>query len=466
VSPVDRSRAPQPQPGADRVAPKLYQWALEGADFVAVETAPRGLFELHLALDWGGFDEPAERLGLATLVADTLTRGTTTSSALALASRVECRGGSLDAGAGWERLVLSASGPSLHQDALLEVLFEVVAIASFPAAEVATARDRRLVDFARRLTRADTLADVALGRLLRAGRRDAVALAGLADTVAGLDAASVAAAFAGARLGRPVVVLAGLELDGLELAGEMARLAERLDRRLLDLGCGHQPRPRTPRPQLPEPSRRVVVVDLPEGSQTEIRLGHLGLGRLDPRRAEMLLLETVLGGAFSSRLNLELRERLALTYGARASFRAGRHDGTFEISAAVDTNRAGLAVARALEVCAQLRDEGPTSAEVASARQWRLGTIPYALQSLSSLAGRALEVGVLGLPSDDLERTITLLRDVTEPSVAELGGAVLTPQQAHIVVVGPARELVPQLDGFGPVEVVQPPDLEVWALES
>lgn len=451
---VDRSRPPQPHAGREFRAPILRRWALETADVLAIETAPSGLFELHVAFDWGALDEPAGEFGLATIVSDTLARGTARLSAVALASQVENRGGSLDAGPGWERLVLSASGPILHQEALLDVLFEVVENASFPADEVATARARRLADFSRRRTRADSLADVALARLLRAGRRDAVPLAGVADAVATFDQERVATAWSLARQGRPVVVLAGLE--------PAEQLALRVESRLGVLGCGQNLRERPPRSPLPTEPGRVVLVDRPAGTQTEIRLGHPALGRFDPRRVEMLLLETVLGGAFGSRLNLELRERLALTYGARANFRAGRHDGTLEISAAVDTDRAGLAISRALEVCAGLRDEGPSEVEVESARQWRLGTIPYALQSLSSLASRALEVGMLGLPTDDLERTMAQLRDVSRPAVAALGREVLTPERAHIVAVGPALELLPQLELLGRVEVISPADLDSW----
>lgn len=422
-----------------------------GGELLAVPRPGCGLVSVDIALGQGALGEPRGEEGSTSLVAATLDSGTSSASAQQLAARAEVLGGSLGVGAGWERLVPGVEGLAATLDELLELLIEVLADPLFPAAEVETAKARRLAELARRRSSPSALASVALARVMRGTRRERFPLIGLPSSVGVLDREQLVASYRRAAASAPLVVAVGdLDPQRLETLGE----------RLLVAGIGG-PAPTPPAAPSSHPDRRrVVVVDREHGSQTELRIGQAGLARLDPRRSTLLVLDALLGGAFVSRLNLELRERLALTYGARSSASSGRHDGTWSVAAGVETDRAGLAVTRTLEVLARLREEGPTEEEVVSARTWRLGTVPFALQSLSSLGARALDIGVFGLPEDDLAASLARLRAVDHQAVLSLARELLRPEDATIIAVGPAATLAPQLAALGEVEVVDPATLE------
>lgn len=432
--------------------PAISRVTLDGADLLFAPSPGRGLVEIHYALALGGFEETPDQHGRASLAGMVLDRGTTTRDARELAAIAEELGGSIGVNVGWERTVVVVEGLGSTLDALLELLFDVVARASFPAEEVETARARRLGDFARRMASPGALADMALSRLLRSPRRDGSPLSGTSTSVASLGREQLVAAHQAALERRPMIVAAG-DFDP-------STWPERLERALAQHGLA-SPHPLVAERTAPPPdARRVVVIDRPQAAQSELRIGQAGLSRRDPRRCELLLLDTLLGGAFGSRINLELRERLALTYGARSAARTGRKDGTFEVAAAVDTDRAGLAAERTLALMAEVRDDGPTNTEVETARSWRLGTVPYALQSLGSLAGRCVEIGSFDLPVDDLATTLRRLAEVQRDEVAALAADLLRPQDAAVVVVGPAGELVPQFEALGEVEVWAPEVLD------
>jgi zinc protease len=436
----DRTSAPPPGARVRWSAPKIDRIALPQAELIIVPTPGRGLFQLELALPVSALAEPGGCEGVTSLLAMSLDRGTSHHDARSLAARAEELGGAIGTSQSWETVSVEVGGLASHFEPLVELLTEIAADPVFPEAEVATARARRLADFARRRASAGALADAALTRLLRLPSRDALAVAGRPDSVAACGREQLIDLWSRSHRLRPLLIAAG-DVDPHRVAAHVATLG----------APAGVPVPTSP-PKRPTAQRRVVLVDRPDAAQTEIRIGQAGLGRLDHRRAELMLLEGVLGGSFGSRLNLELRERLALTYGVRTTARSGRFDGTLETAAAVHTDRAGLAVARSLEILAALRERGPTADEVAVVRQYRLDSVPYSYQSLSTVAGRAFDIGLYELPTDDLDTTLERLAHVSTPEVAALAGTLLDPDRAVIVAVGPAHELESQLRPFGTVE--------------
>lgn len=436
----DRSSAPPPGNRVRWSAPEIERIALPQAELIIVPTPGRGLFQLELALPVSALAEPSGSEGGASLLAMTLDRGTRHHDARELAARAEELGAAVGTSQSWESVSVEVGGLTAHFEALLALMSEIAAEPIFPEAEIATARARRLADFARRRASAAALADGALARLRREPARDALPIAGRPDAVAAFDREQLTDLWSRTRNQRPLLVAAG-DFDPQRLLAHVQAVGE-----------PRMVRAATIQPERTEPRRRVVLIDRPEAAQTEIRIGQTGLGRLDDRRVELMLLEGVLGGNFGSRLNLELRERLALTYGARTSARAGRFDGTLETAAAVHTERAGLAIGRSLEILAALREHGPTADEVEVVRQYRLGAVPYSYQSLSTLASRAFDIGLYQLPTDDLDTTLERLAQASVEDVSVLARRLLDPDSATIVAVGPARQLEPQLQPFGTVE--------------
>jgi len=168
------------------------------------------------------------------------------------------------------------------------------------------------------------------------------------------------------------------------------------------------------------------------------------------------VMNSLLGGKFISRINLNLRERHGFTYGAHSSFANRRGPGPFQVSAAVATESVGAAVRETLGELQRLQEEAPAAAELADAVQYLEGVFPYTLQTVESVAQRLSQLAVFGLADDYFDRYFAELREVTPEQVREVAARHLQPQSSAVVAVGPATVVVPQLAGLGPLTVWSP----------
>jgi zinc protease len=207
-------------------------------------------------------------------------------------------------------------------------------------------------------------------------------------------------------------------------------------------------------------ARRVLVVDRPGSVQSEVRVGHVGAARGTPDYFALSVANLVLGGMFTSRLNLNLRERHGFTYGVRASFSFRSRQGPFEVSTAVGNEQTAPAVREIVTELALMAEKGPTDDEVAAARDYAAGIFGIQLETSSQIASRLTQLVVYGLPDGYYHRYRDDVRAVTVDAAAEAARRHIRPHEAQVVVVGDAARIAGPLEalGLGPVEVrpVQP----------
>jgi predicted Zn-dependent peptidase len=204
--------------------------------------------------------------------------------------------------------------------------------------------------------------------------------------------------------------------------------------------------------------RRVLVVHRPGSVQSEIRIGQLGASRATPHYFPLRIFNTVLGGAFTSRLMLNLREEQGFTYGVRSRFAFRRGPGPFGISTAVATEVTAPAIREALGELETLVDQGPTEEEVGRARDYIAGVFPLSLETTGQVAARIGELLVYGLPDDYFGGFRDQIRSVSREDATRAGQAALRPEEMVIVVVGDADRIREPLEdlGVGPVQITSP----------
>ena len=195
-----------------------------------------------------------------------------------------------------------------------------------------------------------------------------------------------------------------------------------------------------------------MIVDRPAAAQTELRLAHAGVPRTHPDRTRLGLLNAMLGGKFTSRLNLNLRERHGFTYGASSRFVDRRGPGPFVISAAVGNDVAGAAAREALGELERLVAEPPSAAELDESKSYLLGVFPYTLQTASDVLSRLGELTLWGLADDHYDRALARVAATTPEELLELARRHLRPDRLTVIAVGPAASLAPQLAPLGELE--------------
>ena len=415
-----------------------------GIELLMAPLPGRGLTQIELLCPGGAQHESAAEGGKATLTASLLDEGTSTANALDIARRMEGIGGSLITSADWDAVYLAAGVPAEHDRRALELLAELARDASFPADEVERLRRQRRAEIRRRSAQPAYLAAVHLAAAIYGDGPYGHSLLGSDDSVAALERRRIVA------FARRHVVPAGATLVAV---GDFdpKRFGELCDRLLAPWAGVGTPAGPAPAPR-PTARRRIWIVDRPGSTQTELRCGHAGIPRRHPDFARLQVLNSILGGKFTSRLNLSLRERHAITYGAHSRISGRLGPGPIVLGAAVATEAAGLALGEMLAELDRLRESPVLVAERDLLRS-RLSEEQLSRQT--DILSRRLEtLAVHGLPDDYFTDYLARIEAVTATELLDCARAHLRPERASGVAVGPAGVLRPQLEPHGEVRVI------------
>lgn len=405
--------------------------------------------ELALVLPAGAERNPAHRPGLASLAASLVDEGTERRDGPRIAADVERLGATLATRADWSSAQLEVELLTKDLETGLDLLAELAREPVFPEAEIDRLRKQALTELLRRRDRPAVLAEEALARELYRGTPYAELLIGTEESIAALDRSEIVTFHEGHYGPHQAAFVAVGAFD-----------ADAAQRRLESLFGGWASQSELIEPALDPPrrsARSVLVVDRPAAAQTELRLGHVGVSRTHPDRNRLTLLNAALGGKFTSRINLNLRERHGYTYGASSRFVDRRGPGPFVVATAVATPVAGAAVAEILVELERVRAEPLAQQELEETRSYLVGVFPYTLQTTGGLAGRLQDLAVYSLPSDHYDRTLDELLLCDAGALLEAARRHLRPEELAIVAVGPATELAPQLERFGPLSVLTLP---------
>jgi zinc protease len=455
TSVLDRSRPPAPGPLRPFHFPPVRRRTLDnGLEVVVAENHAFPVATFDLMFPSGGLAETEERGGLAALTAGLLESGAGGRDAARLAEEIDRLGLALETGVSWDTSLAGFTALTSRLEAGLGILADMVVRPELPEHEVERIRDERLAAIAQRRADPSSLADelVALYTFPDGhpfGRR----MGGSGSTLSTLTRADVAEFHASHYLPRGAWLCAAgdVTLDGV------CALAERL----FAGWSGTTPAPRSPETPARFDQATIILADRPGSVQSEVRVGHVGMERTADDYFAVTVMNAILGGLFSSRLNLNLRERLGYTYGASSSMLMRRLPGTFTISSAIQSEGTAHSVSEMLRDMRQLQEELVPEAELADARSYMAGTFPLALQTTDGLAGKLSTLAVYGFPDDYFDTYAERLMAVTAEEVRQAARRRLMPDRAVAVVVGDAGQLRGPLEelGLGPVQVIDPADV-------
>jgi zinc protease len=217
----------------------------------------------------------------------------------------------------------------------------------------------------------------------------------------------------------------------------------------------------------PEPvtARRVLLVDKPDATQTQIRIGSIAMARRDPDLLPSQVANTILGGGFTSLLVEELRVKRSLTYGASSAFLARLVGGDFRIQTFTKTPTTVETLSLALEVLGGFRRGPIAPRQVAKAKAYLRGQFPLRIETPDALAMRLAEIEFNRLPPNDLETYLDRVEAVTPAIAAEMAVKHMPPpDDVAITVVGKASEIRGPLEAaYGAVKVVTPAECDTLA---
>jgi zinc protease len=449
---IDRARLPVPQLGQRFRFPAVERCRLaNGLRLWTVEHRGTPVLALLLVFPSGSASDPAGSPGLAALTADLLDEGTESRTALALHDAVARIGGLLDTEAGPDATLLTLVTLSRFLDQGLELLCEIAFRPAFADQEFERIRDLRCHRLAQMKDVPGALAERAFAAHLFGTHPYGHLPIGSERSLRALAPGDVRA-FHGARYRpREAVLIAVGDASHAEIAASAARVLGGLAPPGVD---GHPTAPPDPPP--PPPGRRVVLVDRPGAPQSELRVGWVAVPRNTPDYHALVVLNTILGGQFVSRINLNLREDKGYTYGARTGFDFRRGAGPFAVQASVQTDATRHALGEILAELEAIQDSRRATVEELDLAQAALTRgYPRNFQTAEQVARAVCQMALYELPERYFDDFVDMVGQVDEPAVTRAARARLQTGRMLTVVVGDRAQIAGELmsAGLGPVTV-------------
>ena len=430
----DRSVMPKVGPAPKFAPPPVVRRKLSnGLEVLIAERHELPILSLNLVVKGGETLAPAAKNGLAGLTASLLTEGTKTRDSLKLAGELAELGASLNAGGGLESSSISLTTLTKHTEKALELFTDVVLNPTFPEKELNRLKLQRVAALKARADRAESVANIVFDHLLYGDEHPYGRPAGGTPATVGSISRDDVTAFHKSLFvpnNASLIVVGDTTPDAITAT---------LEKALAEWKPGDAPKEELPKiapPSIVKPGA-IYLVDKPAAAQSVLSAGQVGLPRSTPDYIPLTVMNAVLGGQFSSRINLNLREDKGYTYGARSSFAFRQGPGPFLATTSVQTAVTKEAL---FELVKELTDvTGPrtiTDAELTFAKDRIVLGFPGKFETTGGVAMTLADLVIYNLPDDYFTTYPAKIEAVAKADVDRVAKADLDPAKMTTVVVG------------------------------
>jgi len=443
---------PQPGPAREYHFPSFERRTLDNGLTLLVAPAHSLPVVTVLAIvDAGAVSEPSGKEGVANLAALALNEGTPKYDGEALTEYLERLGTSVGGSAGWDSASLAMTVLRDNLENAFVHFAEVLVTPTFPVAAIERLKGERIAELMQIESEPRELADEKFDEYIyEVTSRFRLPLGGTRQSVNGLTRDDVAA-FHASRYqpsATTLIVVGDVNMAEVEtmVGGELGGWTGAV----VPSSKANDKPVRT--------SRAVRIVRKEDAPQSEVRIGHVGVPRTHPDYFSITVMNAVMGGLFSSRINLNLREAHGYTYGASSSFDWRREAGPFVIGTAVASDVTVPAIQETLKEIDRMRTEPISESELSLATSYLEGVFPIRYETTAAIAAALATLAIYGLPSDWYDSYRARMSAVTVDDVLAAARAYVHSDSLQIVIVGDAGAIREPLEAlaFGPVDVVNP----------
>jgi zinc protease len=441
-----------PPPAAGTIAwvpPRIESWSLSnGVRVLFVERRDLPIVAVRVVSGVGAGDLQGVRPGTVAFMGAMLEQGAGKRGALDLSNDYEALGAEHGASCDWDACVVRAKVLSSRLDAALDLMSDVALRATLSESEIARTRKRWLASLQQEKSSPQAMEQNAISAALY-GRAHPYghSVRGAPGDINELKREDIERARG--RIFRPratTIVVAG-DVGPGDL------------RAILEAHFGSwrgAPAERVavpPAPRVRGGMPKVVLVDVLGAAQSQVQIAEEGAPFGSEDRIALGVMNAILGGMFSSRINLDLREVHAYTYGARSRLAMRHGAGPFTAGGAIFTEHTGDAARILLAHLTRIRDELVTVDELSDAKENAKLALPARFEGVEDIAGALQDIAVYDLPLNEYALRSGLIDAVTAVDVQRVAKKWLRPGEIQVVVTGDRAKIEHDLASIGPIEL-------------
>ena len=431
----DAKRAAQaaalPKPGPD---PKLVLPAIEktklsnGLDVWMVRQDELPIVSMNMVFKTGSVNEPEDRYGVSGMTSSLLTTGTETLTAEQLSNELRNIGvNNIGSSAGFDSTTVSIQSLTKHLDRALELYADVIQRPAFPARELESLRGRALIGLRQLRTSPAAISGNVYNKVLfgdhpygRSPSEASIKAVTRDDLVKYYQSTY--------RPNNATLIVVG-DIDS-------AALKTKLEKAFANWKPS-EVKMRSLSTAKPLDKTAIYIVDRPGSAQSTVAIGHAGLDRNNRDYFPVMIMNSILGGGFTSRINMNLREDKGYTYGARSNFSFRRGAGPFSASSDIRTADTRAAVVEFMKELNDIRSGRPvTQAELDYNKQSVIRRYPAGFETVGAISGQLSNLVTYGLPDSYFNDYIGKVNSITLADVNRVAKQYLDPSKMAIVIVG------------------------------
>jgi zinc protease len=442
-----KANLPKPKPDPTLTLPRVERRRLSNGltvEFVRYDKLP--IVNMHLLIKTGAAADPKDKAGLAEMTSALMDEGTKSRTSLQISDELANIGARLRIVSGWDATNVNLLATTRQLDRALDIFADVINNPSFPEAEFARQKRQRMIALQQQRENANAIANIVYSSILY-GREHPYghSAIGSQQSLAAISREDVQRFYETYyRPNNATLIVVG-NVDANALMPKLER------------AFGGWKSAEVPKINFSAPPARdkaaIYLVDRPHAAQSVIQIGQVGVARSTPDYFPLLVLNTLLGGSFVSRINLNLREDKGYTYGARTAFEYRMEAGPFVAAAGVQTAVTKESVIEFMKELNDIRGKRPvTPAELEYAKQAIIRGFPRGFETPEQIAANLSNAALYNLPDDYFNNYIGRVRSVTLEDVNRVAQKYLDPSRMAILIVGDQKVIEPglrSLDNLG-----------------
>jgi zinc protease len=445
---LDRSKPPKSGPPKDVEFPDYFDTTLaNGINLLVIENRKIPAVSVRLVFKNAGSYYDNGKYGLASLTAELLTKGTKTRSATQIAEEIDFLGASLSSGSDWDGSYVSLSALKKHLDKGIDVLADVVVNPTFQEEEITRVKEQRLSSILQGKDDVGNLSDKRFNKVVFGEHPYAYPSEGTEESVKNLSKADFEDFYYNHYLPENLILAfvgditkeQAIDIVNNKFKDFIRKIPPENDIKLYLID---DTKPNS-----------VYVVNKAGAVQSNLRIGHIGIKRNNPDFLAVTVMNTILGGFFGSRINLNLREKHGFTYGARSNFNSRFYPGEFSVDADVRNEVTDSSISLVMDELKKIVQQDVTDDELQMVKNFLTGIFPLQLETANAVATRVINLKLYNLPKDYYNKYISNINSLTKEDILNAAKKYIYPDKLYIVVSGDANAVKDKLNKFGEVQV-------------
>jgi predicted Zn-dependent peptidase len=376
-----------------------------------------------------------------------LVEGTTSRSSLEIADQLAFLGIGLGTNSNWDASTVSLHTPTAQLDSALALFADVIVRPSFPANEFERIRKNRLTELVQLKDRPTAIANQAYASILYGTAHPyGQALIGTEASVTGMATSDLVNYYKTHFFPNNSTLIIVGDVNPAQIEQKIAGMFGSWQRGTV---------PPYSLSNAPKAAGTVVyLIDKPGAAQSSFRIGNIGVPRSTKDYFALTVMNTTLGGSFTSRLNQNLRETHGYTYGARSSFDMRRAAGPFTAQAEVVAAKTDSGLIEFMKELNAIRDTVPAAELLKTKRYLQLG-LPADFETTQQIATALVPVALYNLPLDYYNNYVQNIEAITQADVRRVAREYINPGSLAIVIVGDRKSIESGLKAVnaGPISV-------------